>query len=89
MSQLGSVGLGLGLVTSLGLELRLGRVHTYTSTSTSPSARVRENVKSKAYLCEAFTQRRVLHESELRVIPTCTSPICTSRAFRQLVRVLP
>jgi len=66
----------------------LGRVHTYTSTSKSPSARVRENMKSKAYLCEAFTQRRVLHESELRAIPTRTSSICTSRVFRQLVRVL-
>jgi len=44
-------------------------------------------MKSKAYLCEAITQRRVLHESELRVIPTHTSPICTSR-FRQLIQVL-
>jgi len=43
----------------------------------------------QAYLSEAFTQRRVLHESELRAIPTRTSPFCTSRVFRQLVRVLP
>ena len=45
-------------------------------------------MKSKANLCEAFTQRRLLHESQLRAIPTRTSPICTSRVFRQLVRVL-
>jgi len=37
---------------------------------------------------EAFTQRRVLHESELIAIRTRTSPICTSHVFRQLVRVL-
>jgi len=42
-------------------------------------------MKSNACLCEAFTQRRVAHESELRAIPTRTSPICMSRVFRQLV----
>ena len=45
-------------------------------------------MKSKVYLCEAFTQRRVLHESELRAIPTRTSSICTSHVFRQLIQVL-
>ena len=54
----------------------------------SPSVRVRENMKSKAYLCEVFTQRRVMHKSELRAIPTRTSPLCTSHVFRQLIRVL-
>ena len=38
----------------------------------------KHEIRSKAYLCEAFTHRRVLHESELRAIPTHTSPICTS-----------
>ena len=65
-----------------------GFVHTYTSTSTSPSARARENMKSTAYLCEEFTQRRVLYESELRVIPTGIRVQFARVMFRQLVRVL-
>jgi len=76
------------LLSCLSIYPDLGPVHTYTITSTSLSAWVRENMKSKAYLCEAFKYRRVLHESELRAIPTRTSPICSSHVFRQLIQVL-
>jgi len=49
-----------------------GHVHTYTSTS--PSARVWENMKSKVYLCEAFTQRRC----SAWVQVACDSYLCES-----------
>jgi len=52
--------------------------HIHEYEYTSPKARVREKHEIQGiYLCEAFTYRRVLHESELRAIPTRTSPICT------------